>query len=71
MDEIWTAEERLLVETKLAASIVGGPETVERKLNEFLEKTQADEIMVNSDTYDHAHRLRSYEVVSQVMKVIR
>ena len=38
MDEIWTAEERFLVGTKLAASIVGGPETVERQLTEFLEK---------------------------------
>jgi luciferase family oxidoreductase group 1 len=70
MDEIWTAEERLLVETKLAASIVGGPDTVERGLTEFLEKTQADEIMINSDTYDHAHRLRSYEIGSQVMNRI-
>ena len=26
--------------------------------------------MINSDTYDHAHRLRSYEIVSQVMNQI-
>jgi luciferase family oxidoreductase group 1 len=70
MDEIWTPEERLLVEARLAASIVGGPETVERKLTEFLDKTQVDEIMINSDAYDHAHRLRSYEIVSRAMKRI-
>ena len=67
MDEIWTADERFLVGTKLALSIVGGPETVERKLAAFLEETHADEIMINSDTYDHAHRLRSYEIVSGIM----
>lgn len=70
MDEIWTADERLLVGTKLAASIVGGPETVARRLAAFLDETRADEIMINSDTYDHAHRLRSYEIISQVMNGI-
>jgi luciferase family oxidoreductase group 1 len=67
MDKIWTADERLLVESKLALSIVGSPETVARGLSAFLEETKADEIMVNSDTYDHAHRLRSYELVSEIM----
>jgi luciferase family oxidoreductase group 1 len=70
MDDVWTPDERLLVTTKLAASIVGGPETVARRLAVFLEETHADEIMINSDTYDHAHRLRSYEIISQVMKGI-
>jgi luciferase family oxidoreductase group 1 len=70
IDEIWTADERLLVETKLALSIVGSPETVARGLSAFLEETKADEIMVNSDTYDHAHRLRSYELVSEIMNRI-
>ena len=70
MDEVWTADERFLVGAKLAASIVGGPETVARRLAAFLEETRADEIMINSDTYDHAHRLRSYEIISQVMNGI-
>jgi len=26
--------------------------------------------MINSDTYDHTHRLRSYEFVSEIMKRI-
>ncbi|HEY3457232.1 MAG TPA: LLM class flavin-dependent oxidoreductase [Bryobacteraceae bacterium] len=67
MDDIWTPEERFLIETKLALSIVGGPETVECRLAAFLEETEADEIIINSDTYDHAHRLRSYEIVSEIM----
>jgi len=67
MDAVWSADERFLVQTKLAASIVGGPETVARRLSAFLDETQADEIMINSDTYDHAHRLRSYEIISEIM----
>lgn len=67
MDDIWTPEERFLIEAKLTLSIVGDPETVERRLAVFLEETKADEIIINSDTYDHAHRLRSYEIVSEIM----
>lgn len=67
MDDIWTPDERLLLEAKLGLSIVGGPETVERRLATFLEDTEADEVIINSDTYEHAHRLRSYEIVSGIM----
>jgi luciferase family oxidoreductase group 1 len=70
MDDLWTADERFLIKTKLALSIVGGPETVERGLTKFLDETKADEIMINSDTYDHVHRLKSYELVSEIMNRI-
>ena len=67
MDGLWTPQERALVETKLAAAIVGGPETVQRKLAEFLDKTQADEVMINSDVYEFSDRVRSLEIVADVM----
>ena len=38
---------------QLATSIIGGPETVQRKMQEFLDATQADEMMVISSIYDH------------------
>jgi luciferase family oxidoreductase group 1 len=68
MDGLWSPEERALVQAKLGAAIVGGPETVERKMEAFLEQTQADEIMINSDVYELAGRIRSLEIVSEVMK---
>ncbi len=67
MDGLWTPQERALVETKLAQAIVGGPETVQRKIAEFLDETQADEVMINSDVYDFADRLRSIEIVAEAM----
>jgi len=67
MDGLWTPQERSLVEMKLAAAIVGGPETVQRKIAEFLDETQADEVMINSDVYDFADRLRSIEIVAEAM----
>ena len=68
MDGLWTPQERAMVNMKLGAQIVGGPETIKRKLTDFLAETQADELMISSDSYHHADRLRSYEIVSEVMK---
>jgi alkanesulfonate monooxygenase SsuD/methylene tetrahydromethanopterin reductase-like flavin-dependent oxidoreductase (luciferase family) len=48
----------------LACSFVGSPETVRRGLDRFIDQTAADELMVASAIYDHAARLRSYEILS-------
>jgi luciferase family oxidoreductase group 1 len=66
MDAIWSDREKALVASRTGGSIVGSRETVKRKLEEFLEHTNADEIMVNAMIYDHAKRLRSYEIIAEV-----
>lgn len=66
MDAIWNERERALVEARTGGSIIGSRETVRRKLEEFLEQTKADEIMVNAFIYDHAKRLRSYEIIAEL-----
>ncbi len=71
MEGIWSPAEKVMVESKLAVSIAGGPETVRRKLAAFLDRTRVDEIIMTSDLYHHADRLRSYEIVSEAMKSLR
>jgi alkanesulfonate monooxygenase SsuD/methylene tetrahydromethanopterin reductase-like flavin-dependent oxidoreductase (luciferase family) len=66
MDQIWTAPEKALVASRTGGSIVGSKETVRRQLEEFLERSGADEIMINAMIFDHAARLRSYEIVAEV-----
>jgi hypothetical protein len=34
----------------------------------LIEQTQADELIFTSDLYEHADRVRSYELLAQVMK---
>jgi len=46
-----------------SVSIVGSPETVRTDLSDFIERTQADELIVVSHIYDHRARLRSYELL--------
>ncbi|MDP2052092.1 MAG: LLM class flavin-dependent oxidoreductase, partial [Acidobacteriota bacterium] len=43
-------------------SFVGSPETVHSQMAEFVERTRADELIVVSHIYDHAARLRSYDI---------
>jgi luciferase family oxidoreductase group 1 len=47
-----------------SVSMVGSPQTVRQGIASFVEATRPDELMVVSHIYDHAARLRSYELVA-------
>ena len=68
MDGVWSEAEQFLVESRMSAAVIGGPNTVRDKLAQFLESTAADELIFTSDLYDHALRLRSFEIVADAMK---
>lgn len=69
MDEIWSPMEKAAVEESLdpRTTIVGTPDTVRKGLAAFQELTQADEIIISSQIYHLEDRLRSYEIVSELM----
>jgi luciferase family oxidoreductase group 1 len=58
--------ERAQVDHVLAYSVVGSPLTVERELRTVIEETQPDELMLSGHFYDHAARVRSFEIAAQV-----
>lgn len=60
--------ERRGVEHALRESIVGSPEKVQRGIAAFIQKTGIDELMVTGQIFDHAARLRSFEIVAQMAK---
>ena len=68
LDEILSPRETMAVEQMLSTSFIGGPETLERQLDEFLEETKADELMVTGNIYDFEERLKSHQILSDVMK---
>ena len=70
MEELWQDFERSAVESKLGAAIVGSNETVKVGLEKLVSETGADEVIVVTDTYDHADRLLSYERVAAVAKQV-
>jgi luciferase family oxidoreductase group 1 len=70
MQTLWSEWEQNAVERTLRHAIVGGPETVRRGLDAFIARTQADEVIVTAHIYNHAARLRSYEIVSSLFAAV-
>ncbi|MEG0859473.1 MAG: LLM class flavin-dependent oxidoreductase [Pseudomonas sp.] len=68
MDGLWLPHEREAVGDFLGLAMVGGPEKIRAKLDVLLEQTQADELIFTCDLYEHADRIRSYELLAQVMR---
>ena len=66
MEQIWTPREKAMVNEQLSSTIIGGPAEVKAKLEDFVKTTQADEIMVNGETFEHADRLRSFEIIADI-----
>lgn len=69
IDDIWSPYERASVEKSLdpRSTIVGSPETVKRKLESFINETRADELIIASQIFHQEDRLRSYEIIAEMM----
>ena len=65
IDEYWTPVEKVQASRMLKYAIVGAPETVREGLRRFVAATQVDELMVVTSVYDHAARVRSYEILAE------
>jgi alkanesulfonate monooxygenase SsuD/methylene tetrahydromethanopterin reductase-like flavin-dependent oxidoreductase (luciferase family) len=66
MDGLWSPFERAQVEHVLREAIIGGRETVRQRLEAFVARTEADELMISSHIHDHAARVHSYEIVASL-----
>ena len=66
IESYWSPMEKAQASNMLACSFVGSPQTVRTGLEQFIEQTGADELMVASAIYDHSARLRSYELLAAI-----
>jgi alkanesulfonate monooxygenase SsuD/methylene tetrahydromethanopterin reductase-like flavin-dependent oxidoreductase (luciferase family) len=62
-DHLMTADEERAVADKYATVLVGSAGTVRDRLAGLQRDTEADELMLTTETHDPADRLRSYELV--------
>jgi alkanesulfonate monooxygenase SsuD/methylene tetrahydromethanopterin reductase-like flavin-dependent oxidoreductase (luciferase family) len=60
------AHERALLDHVLACTAIGSPAKVREQMEAFLARTKADELMITSQVFDHAARLRSFEIAASV-----
>jgi luciferase family oxidoreductase group 1 len=70
MEPLWQNHERTAVENKLRAAIVGSDAAVKARLQNLVADTGADEVIVVTDTYEHADRVESYRRVASVARTI-
>ena len=66
IEEYWSPVEKAQASHMLKYAIVGAPETVREQLERFAAYTGADELIVVSAIYDHAARVRSYELLAEL-----
>ena len=58
-------QEKWELDQTLSTAVIGAPDTVQRGLEEFAARTGANELIVVSQIFEHAARLRSYEIAVQ------
>lgn len=66
MHQLWSASEQYGVQQALSMSLVGDKAKIRHGLASILRETQADEIMVNGQIFDHQARLHSFDLAMQV-----
>ncbi|NYE16164.1 luciferase family oxidoreductase group 1 [Actinomadura citrea] len=64
----YTPMERQMIDARLADQVVGGPDTVRKQLDELVGRTGVDEVMVTTQVFDHADRLRSYDILADLYR---
>jgi luciferase family oxidoreductase group 1 len=69
IETYWLPAEKAQAMRMLARSIVGSPRTVGAGVEALVAETGADELMIVSDVYDHAARLRSFQLIADVARI--
>lgn len=67
IEDYWSPLEKAQASRMLKCSVVGSPATVEQGLRQLIAETQADEIIVAAGIHDHGARVRSYEILADVV----
>jgi len=57
---------RAMLDHALSCAVIGGPDTVRDGLSAFAARTQADELMITSQVFDHSSRKRGFGIIADV-----
>ncbi|WP_203596720.1 LLM class flavin-dependent oxidoreductase [Actinomadura bangladeshensis] len=60
----YTPLERQMIDARLADQVMGSPSTVRKQLDALIGRTAVDEVMVVTQVFDHADRLKSYDILA-------
>lgn len=57
--------ERAMLDQTLSCTAIGTAQKVESEIIDFIAKTEADELMITSQIFDHEARLKSYKITAK------
>jgi len=60
--------ERAFIADRQSTQHIGAPDTVRSGLEDLIKRTEADELMVTTQTYDPADRLRSFQLLAEAAR---
>lgn len=69
MSHVFTAEEQALVASYRRLQIVGTPDQVRLRIEDCVQRTGVDEVMVATHAWDLAARVRSYELLAEAFDI--
>ncbi len=67
IDAWWTPQEKEGVGRALACAVVGDIDTVRKGIAAFIERHRPDELLLTANIFDHAARVRSFEIAAEAM----
>jgi len=68
IEAFWQPHEKLGVAQALACSVIGSADTVRDGIRAFIERHRPDEVMLTANIFDHAKRLRSFELAARALQ---
>ncbi len=68
MESFWADYEKAAVMQMMKYTFIGNAETVKEGLQNFLDDTEVDEIMVASYMYDNNAKIHSYDLIADFFK---
>lgn len=66
MDNLWSENEKYAVLQMLSCSFIGSGENVSARLQQFINATGINELMISAHIYDQEARKRSYEMIAEL-----
>ncbi|SFI59715.1 luciferase family oxidoreductase, group 1 [Phyllobacterium sp. CL33Tsu] len=66
-EETLDLHSKAILRQALSCSVVGSRATVKAGVEEFIQRTGADEVMVTGQIFDHKARIRSYEILAEAI----
>jgi len=68
MDGLWNPMEEAHISHMMQYTFVGSKETVREKIHNFVAETRVNEIIAVAHIYDQKARLRSFELLSEIIE---